>query len=258
MKLKVEIYFFTCLNLLLNINFPSKDMYSVREEESEEEREDESEEEREKESEEEEILDFDGLEGLIKNVSKEENTTVSNFVGQQNDENEDQIIDDLNDLEIVDFNFEEQHQNKPMLDLKINLGSDDLPRYQCGNYKLDIVGRKAVKSHPQLLNITKKINKSNAHFKKVIRLSKIFRENKCRLRLESKTRWSTFYLLLLSVKKAHAKGCFNENNVDCPVSKGSIDLYWKILKPLYMLNISWQSNHSTKADIVPGKINLNM
>ncbi len=52
-----------------------------------------------------------------------------------------------------------------MLNLKINLGSDDLPRYQCGNHKLDIVGRKAVKSHPQLLNITKKINKSNVHEK---------------------------------------------------------------------------------------------
>jgi hypothetical protein len=225
-------------------------MYNVGQEETEEE----IEEEIEKESEE-EILDFDGLEGLINNVSKEENTnTVLNLAGQQDDENEVQICDDLNDLDKVDFNFEEQHQNKPMLNLKINLGSDDLPRYQCGNHKLDIVGRKAVKSHPQLLNITKKINKSNVHFKKVIKLSKIFRENKCRLRLESKTRWSTFYLLLLSVKKAYAKGCFNENNLECPVSIASIDLYWAILKPLYMLNISWQSNHSTIADIVPGKI----
>ena len=70
------------------------------------------------------------------------------------------------------LNFEDENYNE----LKINLGSDDLPRYNCGNHKLDIVGRKAVSSHPIVSNIIRKLNKSSAHVKRVIKLSKVFRK----------------------------------------------------------------------------------
>ena len=107
-----------------------------------------------------------------------------------------------------------------MKDLNINLASSDLPRYQCANPKLDIVGRKAVKLHRELTEIAKKLNKSNARCRRVIKLTKVFRKKKWRLRLESKTRWSPFYLLLLSTKKAYDKGAFDQNDSErrCPVS----------------------------------------
>ena len=98
------------------------------------------------------------------------------------------------------------------------------------------------------------MNKSNAHFKRVFKLSRVFRKKKCRLRLEIKTRWSTFYLLLLSTKKAYDKGAFSKG-AQCPVSLQTIETYFQILKPLYLLNVSFQSNHSTIADVIPG-INL--
>jgi hypothetical protein len=92
----------------------------------------------------------------------------------------------------------------------------------------------------------------------VCKLSKIFRKNKCRLRLESKTRWSAVYLLLLSVKKAYEKNAFDNSDHEkrCPVDLELIETYISILKPIYVIifktNIRFQSSHSTIADVIPG------
>lgn len=165
---------------------------------------------------------------------------------ESDDEEEEETVENL----IADnLNFEDENYNE----LKINLGSDDLPRYNCGNHKLDIVGRKAVSSHRIVSNIIRKLNKSSAHVKRVIKLSKAFRKKKCRLRLIGKSRWSTAYLLLLSVKKAYDKGLFSEAN-PCSVRKETVELYLKILKPIYLLNVQWQSNHSSIGEVIPGKV----
>jgi len=164
------------------------------------------------------------------------------------------LNDDQFNIDNADFNFHNEYQSPPIENLKINLGSDDIPRHQCGNHKLDLVVRKAIRNHPQLLRIVKALNKSNSHFKRVCKLSKIFRKNKCRLRLESKTRWSAVYLLLLSVKKAYEKNAFDNSDHEkrCPVDLELIETYISILKPIYVLNCSFQSSHSTIADVIPG------
>ena len=205
-----------------------------------------------KENDEEEIPDFDDLEADIIEINKDESEiqythvikTKSVTNKDQNDLNED--LDDLDDDE--EYNLD---SDKLIKDLKINLGSADIPRYQCANHKLDIVGRKAVRLHRELRDICRKLNRSNARCRKVIKLSRVFRKKKCRLRLESKTRWSTFYLLLLSAKKAYDKGAFNLM-VQCPISLQTIETYLQILKPLYLLNVSFQSDHSAIADVIPG------
>ncbi len=206
----------------------------------------------------EEILDFNDLEKDIEEIINDENETrYSNVVPTTNDTR--QLGEIHDEIDLINMNFDEEYDlqiNNLIKELRINLGSADLPRYQCANHKLDIVGRKAVKLHRELTEIARKLNKSNARIKKIIKLSRVFRQKKCRLRLESKTRWSPFYLLLLSVKKAFDKGAFDQSDSGkcCPVSLSTIETYLQILKPLYLLNVSFQSDHSTIADVIPGTI----
>ena len=203
---------------------------------------------------EEEIIESEDLEEDIREViSDESQTQYSNVVQTTTNP----VSDADSDEEEINFNFQEEYDlqtNQIIKDLNINLGSSDLPRYQCANHKLDIVGRKAVKLHRELREIARKLNRSNARCRRVIKLSRVFRQKKCRLRLESKTRWSPFYLLLLSTKKAYDKGAFDQSDPEksCPVSLETIETYLQILKPLYLLNVSFQSDHSTIADVIPG------
>ena len=88
-----------------------------------------------------------------------------------------------------------------------------------------------------------------------MKLSRVFRNKKCRLRLESNSnRWSPVYLMLLSTKRGYEKKAFKQNDPElkCPVPLNTIETYLQILKPLYLLNVSWQSSHSTIADTIPG------
>ena len=206
-----------------------------------------------------EIQDFDDLETDIVEINSDENeiqysSVMENDSNDANDLNDSNSEDETSDIE---FNFEEEYDlenNQIIKELNIKLGSDEIPRYQCANHKLDLVARKAIKFHRRLTEITRKLNKSNAHCRKTIKLSKVFRKKKCRLRLENKTRWSSVYLLLLSTKKAYDKGAFDHNDPEkrCPVSLQTIETFLRILKPLYMLNVSFQSDHSTIADVIPG------
>ncbi len=110
--------------------------------------------------------------------------------------------------------------------LVINLGSDDLPRYAffnlkdklnlsfsvlifslvvrfpCHSHKLDNAIKRAIASH-SLANMMRSITRANAHFRRSVRLSDVFKEKKCRQRCESATRWSwvyTYFLGFLMIK----------------------------------------------------------
>ena len=130
-----------------------------------------------------------------------------------------------------------------------------MPRYQCADHKLDIVVKTAIKNHTELTKIIQTLNRSNKHFKRVCKLSKIFRKKKCRLRLQGKKRWSLVYLILESTKRAFDRGAFIQDDPErkCPIPYEKIEMYLQILKPLYLLNISFQSNHSTIGDVIPGE-----
>ena len=87
-----------------------------------------------------------------------------------------------------DFNIEnfqiDTHAGNNLL--KINLRSDELPRYECANHKLDLAAKRAVKEHPELVEICSKLHNSNKHFRKVVKLSKIFRKKNVDLELRVK------------------------------------------------------------------------
>ena len=134
------------------------------------------------------------------------------------------------------------------------MGSDDIPRFSCGCHKINLAVRKAIRAHKPLLDILTTLNRSNAHFRKSCTFSSVFREKKCRLRLENLTRWSSSYLILESVKRAYDKNAFIESNPDkrCPVAIEKIELYLQILKPVYLLSIALQNNNSSISDTIPG------
>ena len=65
----------------------------------------------------------------------------------------------------------------------------------------------------------------------------------------------TYYLILESTKRALDKKAFDQSDDEkrCPINVEKIETYLQILKPLYLLNISLQSNYSTIGDVLPGK-----
>lgn len=85
----------------------------------------------------------------------------------------------------------------------------------------------------------------------------MFKEKKCRLRLENDTRWGSAFLLLEVIIKANENNLFENNSeTKLPVSITRIVAYYKILKSLYLTNINFQSNKSTIGDVIPSIVNI--
>jgi hypothetical protein len=146
-------------------------------------------------------------------------------------------------------------KGKPITDLNIKLGSSDLPRFSCACHKLNLSIRHAITKHKYFINIIKKINTSNKKIRRVIKLSKVFNDKRCRLRLDGLTRWSATFLMLESVLRAINKGAFDKT-LKCPVKRKTLEIYHQILKPAYELSISFQSSNSSICDVIPGLYHL--
>ncbi len=139
--------------------------------------------------------------------------------------------------------------------MNFNLNSKKrLSGFRCANHKLNIAIREAIKMHPEIIDILSKLNRSNGSIRRSIQLNYAFKSNKCRLRLENNTRWSSAYLLLESVKKAYDRNMFVDES--CPVSKELVEVYLQILKHSYCLSIQFQSTNSSIADTVPNILKL--
>ena len=94
--------------------------------------------------------------------------------------------------------------------LKINSGADNIPRFSCANHKFNIAVRAAITVHIELTEILKNLNKANSSIRRSVSLNHAFKSEKCKLRLDNLTRWSSAYLMLLSVSKAYNKNMFSE------------------------------------------------
>ena len=130
-----------------------------------------------------------------------------------------------------------------------------MPRFSCSCHKLNLAIKHAINNQKYLLEIIKKLNESNSTIRNTIMINRIFRDLKCRPKLDNKTRWSSALLLLLSVKRAYDKGAFNDDIV-CPVSLDLIETYIQILLPAYKLSVMWQKNNSSIADVIPNILSL--
>lgn len=59
--------------------------------------------------------------------------------------------------------------------------------------------------------------------------------------------------MLGTVKRAYDNNTFNSNFI-CPIDLNTIELYIQILKPAYLLSISFQNSNSSIADTIPGRV----
>ena len=83
--------------------------------------------------------------------------------------------------------------------------------------------------------------------------SRIFEVEKSRLRCENKTRWSSAFLNLHSVYKAHKR---NIPLPDCPLSFEMVEFYLQILLPAYRFIIGFQRTKANIAEVVPSLLVL--
>jgi hypothetical protein len=140
-------------------------------------------------------------------------------------------------------------------DLKINFGTSDLPRFSCANHKVNIFTRHATSKHDILCKMIRRINTCSKKTRKILQLSKAFSDLKCRLRMNSPTRWMVVFDMIESVLRAIKKRAFNES-FKCPVSRKKLEIYHQILKPVYEFTINLQYNNSSICHVLPGLYHL--
>jgi len=63
---------------------------------------------------------------------------------------------------------------------------------------------------------------------------------------------------LETIKKAYDHDIFNDKNIqlELPVEISVVESYIELLKPAYLVNIGFQSNSGSIADVVPNILNL--
>ena len=118
--------------------------------------------------------------------------------------------------------------------------------------------RAAIAKHKPLSVNIRVLNAYVNKIKRSIELNKVFANAKYRLRLENITRWGSTFLMLERLKKAHKKGLFEtlDSSSKLPVSIDVINSYLKILKPAYLVNIYFQRNTSSIAEVIPAILKL--
>ena len=142
------------------------------------------------------------------------------------------------------------NRHKNLDDLKISLGSNELPRFACSAHKMNIAVRKAILSHKPLSNMLSALSKFSASVKKSVNLSKIHLSKKCCLRCENATRRGSSFLMLWSYIKAYKAGAFDGDH-KCPYSLEKIELYFQILKPVYCFNLYVQKSTLSIYEVLP-------
>lgn len=67
----------------------------------------------------------------------------------------------------------------------------------------------------------------------------------------SLTRWSSAYMMLVSVKKAMESNIYSEIQNQPNIQLQTVEIYIQILQPAHELSIGFQSNTSTIGEIIP-------
>ncbi len=124
------------------------------------------------------------------------------------------------------------------------LGSSDLPRISCGNHKINLAVRSAIKKHKTLSNQMRKLNIWITKTRKSVELTKVFANAKCRQRLENETRWGSTFLMLEQIVKADKRGLLEEikNEYPCPLSLPIIKNYLIIFSHTYFSILAFRDN----------------
>ena len=106
-----------------------------------------------------------------------------------------------------------------------------------------------MEKHGVFSTLIKEVNSYVCYVRKRPELIEICRENKCVLRLENSTRWSSTFLMLRVLSKAFKRKALDQVDIECPINEDLVDQYLKVLKPIYLFNIGLQFNNSSIADV---------
>ncbi len=145
-------------------------------------------------------------------------------------------------------------KGEPIENLDLEIGSQRIKMFNCANHKSNLGVRSAILKLPSLVHNLKLINKFITSVRKQIQINKLFVNFKCRLRSENATRWSSTFLALEMVKRAHDRGALK--NMELPVSIDTINMYLAILKPAYLFDLHMQCSTTSIANVIPNLINL--
>jgi hypothetical protein len=111
--------------------------------------------------------------------------------------------------------------------------------------------RLALEKDGLILELVRRLNRQNDYYRTNQMLDEIFKDSRCRLRLENTTRWGSTFLLLESIIKAPDRRIFDY--VASVAEIHTIRTYLNILKAyLAML----QSNESCIEDLLPTLFNI--
>jgi hypothetical protein len=141
---------------------------------------------------------------------------------------------------------------------EIELGSSKLPRFSCANHKLNLAIKTAIGKNRTMKMDIRKTNSFISSVRRSHNLNRIFQNYDCRLRLDNATRWSSTFLSLETIQKAHKKKIFDHEILanTFPLKMKRIETYLEILYPLYLTNISFQDSSSSISDVIPSILNL--
>ena len=128
-----------------------------------------------------------------------------------------------------------------------------MPRISCGNHKINLAVKSAIKRHETMRIQIRKLNIWVTKIRKSVELTKVFANSRCRLRLDNETRWGSSFLMLEQIVKADKRGLLNEILVEypCPVPLAVIKNYLAILKHAYFFNVGLKRQSATIAEIIP-------
>jgi hypothetical protein len=135
-------------------------------------------------------------------------------------------------------------------DLELEIGSNQIPRFQCMAHKLNVSIRKSVKDSEYVGNVLTELSNFASNIKKTLILSALHRENKCKIHRQNFTRWSSSFTMLISMLKSYKKNLFDDTHT-CPVSQSIIEKVLRILLPLYLVTNDIQSDNSSISIVLP-------
>ena len=190
------------------------------------------------------------------NVDDENDETDFNFDTHLDDYIPNDALDENSDSELNDnersddMNGDvENHVGRPFSELKINLGTNELPRFSCACHKSNIAVRHAIASNQHFTAIASKLSRHSSTVKRTLHFIRTHLGQRAKLQINNVTRWSSVYMMLLSYQKAYKKNCFAVNS--CPVSQDEIETYLQILFPAFQFSLIMQKNYSSIADVIP-------
>ena len=228
-----------------------RESYNV-EDGDEDENNDEDDDEDEEEEEDKEFKIEDSVETIL---NKAEYLEIINEVNNLRSEHE--TFEEFEKVEI-DMRDDDEYDTSlgsPIHKLDLVMGSSQIPRFSCAAHKINLVVRKSIKSIPSVDEFFICLSNHAKTIKQKSEFSDLHRCRKSKIHRANNTRWSSYYLMLLTYYKSYKKGVFNKE-YNCPKTFEEITNYLKILTPFHIFSKCMQEEKGSISSIIPALLFL--